>query len=180
MKWSAPALLQRRQWLCAAAAGSALWLAGCSSAPRKQADESSSTGTQFWSGRMALQLQSDHLVTEQERSFSASFELRGNPQAGSLQLYSPLGSSLALLSWQPGGATLQQGSNSRSSASLDELVRDTLGTELPIPALFAWLHGQEQAAQGWNVDLSRFAEGRLQALRHTPAPRASLRLVLDR
>lgn len=179
MSQRAPAPGLRRQLLCAGMAATALWLAGCSTAPRNSAAPDSATAP-FWSGRMALQIQPDSPVASQERSFSASFELRGSPQAGSLQLFSPLGSSLALLSWQPGSATLQQGSDSRSSASLDELVRDTLGTDLPIPALFAWLHGQDQAAQGWNVDLSRWDQGRLQALRHSPAPQASLRLVLDR
>lgn len=181
MSRHAPTPLLRRQLLCAGVATSALWLAGCSTAPRGSASAAPHTdATQFWSGRMALQLQPENPVASQERSFSASFELRGSPESGSLQLYSPLGSSLALLTWQPGSAMLQQASTTRSSDSLDELVRDTLGTDLPIPALFAWLHGQAEAVQGWNVDLSRYAEGRLQALRHTPAPQASLRLVLDR
>ena len=176
MKPCATALWRRRQLLCASTAGTALWLAGCSSLPSSPAP----ADPQFWSGRLALQLQADNPVTAQERSFSAGFELRGSPQAGSLQLYSPLGSSLARLTWQPGSAMLEQGNDRRSSTSLDELVRDILGTDLPIATLFAWLHGQNQTAQGWNVDLSRFSEGRLQALRHSPAPQASLRLVLDR
>lgn len=130
---------------------------------------------------MALQLQDDSVLNSNgPQSFSASFELRGSPQAGSLQLFTPLGSSVALISWQPGSALLQQGRAQRTSTSLDELVRDTLGTSIPVPALFAWLQGQNQAEDGWSVDLSRHADGRIAATRHSPAPAASLRLILDR
>lgn len=130
---------------------------------------------------MALQLQDSAALNRNDpQSFSASFELRGGPDSGSLQLFTPLGSSVARISWQPGSATLQQAQTQRNSASLDELVRDTLGTTIPIPALFAWLQGQPLQAEGWNVDLSRHADGRIAATRHTPAPAASLRLILDR
>lgn len=108
-------------WLVSSATA---WLAGCSTPPRSTVD----AGSQFWSGRMALQLQDDSVLNSNgPQSFSASFELRGLPQAGSLQLFTPLGSSVALISWQPGSALLQQGQTQRTSASLDELVRDTPG-----------------------------------------------------
>lgn len=130
---------------------------------------------------MALQLQGSAALNRSDpQSFSASFELRGSPESGSLQLFTPLGSSVALISWQPGNATLQQAQSQRNSASLEELVRDTLGTAIPIPALFAWLQGQHQEADGWSVDLSRYPDGHIAANRHTPAPAASLRLILDR
>lgn len=153
------------------------WLTACSTPHRSAAE----AGNQFWSGRMALQLQDDTALNSNgPQSFSASFELRGSPQAGSLQLFTPLGSSVALISWQPGSALLQQGTTQRTSASLDELVRDTLGTQIPVPALFAWLQGQNQAVDGWSVDLERYADGRIAATRHSPTPAASLRLILDR
>jgi outer membrane lipoprotein LolB len=44
------------------------------------------------------------------QSFSAFFDLRGNPRAGQLQLTSPIGSTLGLARWTPGQATLQTGS----------------------------------------------------------------------
>ena len=167
-----------RRLLLAVGLSAATLLAACSTPPRNVTEAAS----QFWSGRMALQLQDDTVLNRNgPQSFSASFELRGSPQAGSLQLFTPLGSSVALISWQPGSAMLQQGQGQqRTSASLDELVQDTLGTSIPIPALFAWLQGHNQAADGWSVDLGRYSEGRLAATRHSPPPAASLRLILDR
>lgn len=166
-----------RRLLLAAGLSATAWLTACSTPPRSTAQPAS----QFWSGRMALQLQDDSVLNSNgPQSFSASFELRGSPQAGSLQLFTPLGSSVALISWQPGSALLQQGQAQRTSTSLDELVRDTLGNSIPVPALFAWLQGQNQAEDGWSVDLSRHADGRIAATRHSPAPAASLRLILDR
>ena len=165
-----------RRLLLAVGLSAAALLAACSTPPRSTAEAAS----QFWSGRMALQLQDDTVLNPNgAQSFSASFELRGSPQAGSLQLFTPLGSSVALISWQPGIATLQQGQGQRTSDSLDALVQDTLGTPIPIPALFAWLQGQNQAVDGWSVDLGRYSEGRLAATRHSPPPAASLRLILD-
>lgn len=129
---------------------------------------------------MALQLLEPSAAGDDTRSFSAAFELRGNPQTGSLQLFTPMGSSAALITWMPGEATLQQSGGTRSSPSLDALVRETLGTAIPIPTLFAWLQGQPQAEPGWSVDLSRHADGRIAATRTSPSPQASLRLILDR
>lgn len=174
--------LHRRSLLGAALLGGAAWLTGCSTPARSRPDATDpSAAAAYWSGRMALQLQeSDVLPSGSPSSFSASFELQGSPQAGSLQLFTPLGSSVARITWSPQGARLEQGSDTRSSTSLDELVRDTLGTAIPIPALFAWLQGQPQNAEGWSVDLSRHAEGRIAATRHHPTPQASLRLILDR
>lgn len=132
---------------------------------------------------MALQLDDDAASSagqQSPQSFSATFELEGSPQTGSLQLFSPLGSSVAWIRWQPGSAELLQGNAKRVSDSLDLLVRDTLGTPIPVPALFAWIQGTPQAVEGWNVDLSQFADGRIAATRHTPTPQARLRLILDR
>jgi len=169
----------QRRGMLAAALAMALGLTACSTPSRMPATDTAAA-THFWSGRMALQLQAPSPMGGEAQSFSAAFELRGTAQAGSLQLFTPLGSSAALITWAPGHATLQQGSETRSSPSLDALVRDTLGTALPVPAWFAWLQGQQQSAEGWSVDLSRHTDGRIAATRHTPEPQASLRLILDR
>ena len=167
----------RRQWLIAGVGTVAGLLAGCATPSRP----GGATASNFWSGRMALQLEDTASIAAQNpQSFSASFELQGSPQEGSLQLFTPLGSSVALIRWQPGAAELLQGNDRRTSPSLNTLVRDTLGTDIPVPALFAWLQGQPQSIEGWSVDLAGFAEGRIAAVRHTPAPQARLRLILDR
>lgn len=166
----------RRRRLCAAiAAAPLLGLAGCAQPPRQlQADAASPALAGHWSGRLALQVED-----AQNQSFSAGFELLGAPQRGELLLFTPLGSTLARLVWTPQQATLQQGSDIKTSDSLPALVEELTGSALPIAALFDWLQGHATAAAGWNVDLSRMPQGRLLAQRSDPQPPATLRIVLD-
>lgn len=150
----------------------AAWLAGCAQPPRAPVGQER---PDRWSGRLAVQVED-----AAAQSFSAGFVLAGSAGEGTLTLYNPLGNTLAELGWRPGQALLKTGGQLRESPSLHELVRELTGTELPIEALFGWLHGQTVQASGWQADLSRLADGRLVATRHTPAPQAVLRIVLER
>ena len=159
----------RRQGLCLIGIA-ALTLAGCASS-RPGSEKPAS----FWSGRLALQLQSTP-----PQNWSASFELQGTAEQGQMVLLSPLGTTLARLSWNPQSAWLEQGTEKIESPHLPSLSQKLTGTDLPISAIFEWLQGRESAAQGWEVDLSAFQEGRLSARRTAPAPEALLRILLDR
>lgn len=124
---------------------------------------------------MALQVESTP-----PQAFFAGFELRGNARAGELLLFSPLGSTLAALSWTPGSARLRQGGEVREFGSVDELARAATGAAFPVRALFAWLDGDAATSvAGWRADLSRLADGRLSAARSDPQPAAELKLVLQ-
>ncbi len=129
----------------------------------------------YWSGRLALQLQSTP-----PQNWSASFELQGSAEQGQMVLLSPLGTTLAKLSWSPRSALLEQGADKTESSNLQSLSQKLTGTDLPIHAIFEWLQGRETSARGWNVDLSALNEGRLSARRMAPAPEALLRILLDR
>lgn len=147
-----------------------LWLVGCTQAAhRTAADE----GT--WSGRIALQVEG-----QASQSFSAMFELQGNAKDGGLVLLSPLGNRIAQLSWNSGHAQLLSGPDTRSSESLEALLQDVTGTQIPVAALFDWLNGIQTTAPDWQADLSSLADGRLVARRNHPAPPATLRIVLTR
>jgi outer membrane lipoprotein LolB len=157
-----------RAWL-ACGLLSALLLGGCATPPRSgPADEAG------WSGRLALRVDS-----EPPQSFSAGFDLRGAPRQGSLQLTSPLGTTLAVVHWSPDGAELRQGQQLTRRGSLDELTTELGGTALPVTALFDWMRGQPAETSGWQADLSRHTEGRVTARRLHPAPTAELRLVFE-
>lgn len=145
----------------------ALLLSACA-APRPP----DKLGEAVWSGRLALRIDS---IPAQ--SFSASFDLRGSPAAGELQLNSPLGTSLASVQWSPQGAELRQGSQVERRAGLDELSIQLTGTALPVAAMFGWLRGDTTSVEGWTVDLSQQPEGRITARRTTPPPSAELRLL---
>lgn len=131
-------------------------------------------GDELWSGRLAMSVQSDP-----PQSVSAGFELRGTPDAGELQLTSPLGTSIATVMWAPGSAELRQGGQVTRRGSLDELTAELSGTPVPVSALFGWLRGRATDVPGWQADLTRQPEGRITARRISPAPTAELRVVVQ-
>jgi outer membrane lipoprotein LolB len=162
-----------RRWARWSAALAAAVVMGCATAPKPQ--EPPLAGAGPWSGRLALQV-----ADKPGQSFSAGFQLKGSAQAGELTLYSPLGGTLAVLSWRPGSATLGSAGEQRQFASLDELVTQVAGDPIPIAALFDWLRGMDTPAAGWRADLSQLASGRVAAKRLQPPPEADLRVVLER
>jgi outer membrane lipoprotein LolB len=123
---------------------------------------------------MTLQLQS-----EPPQQWHASFELQGSAEQGELLLLSPIGTTLAKLSWTPGAARLEQGGRTELSDKLSSLSERLGGTPLPVSALFEWLAGRPADVPGWQADLSGHAQGRLTAQRSQPAPVATLRILLD-
>lgn len=168
----APPELARRQATHALLLVAALFVGGCASIGGDS--KTFDTERTSWSGRMGL-----NIASEPPQSFSAGFSLSGNAQTGELSLTSPLGSTLAVMRWQPGIATLSQGDKDQHYGSLDELVTQAIGAPIPVRAMFAWLRGENAAVAGWHADLSRLDSGRLIAQRLQPLPTAELRLVLD-
>jgi outer membrane lipoprotein LolB len=60
------------------------------------------------------------------------------------------------------------------------LITQTLGTDIPVTALFAWLAGDTLQVEGWTADLSERANGRITARRVQPEPQAELRLIIEK
>jgi outer membrane lipoprotein LolB len=146
-------------------------LAGCATPQRSAAP----AGAQVWTGRMAL-----NVAGQASQSFSAAFELKGAPEAGELTLTNPLGGTVGVLAWAPGSATMRANGKTREFPSLEALAQEATGAPLPIASLFDWLAGRATPVQGWNVDVSGVAEGRLHAQRTAPPPLADLRVVFER
>jgi outer membrane lipoprotein LolB len=128
-----------------------------------------------YTGRMSMVVQSEPV-----QSFSGSFELQGSVGQGTLSLFTPLGSTAALLRWSPGLAQLQTGATVQDYPSVQAMMERTTGAAVPIAALFAWLGGDQVAVPGWQADMSRYADGRIVAVRTDPAPSVQLRIALDR
>lgn len=147
-----------------------LWLLGCAQPP-----QSAGGAQDAWSGRISLQVEG-----QASQSFSAAFELQGDVQKGGLVLISPLGNRLAQLEWQDGHAQLTTAQETRNSHSLDVLLEEVTGTQIPVAALFQWLKGVHSTTPGWRADLSRLGQGRLVAHRDEPPPQATLRIALTR
>jgi outer membrane lipoprotein LolB len=148
-------------------------IAGCAHPPGTKGLSEPISG--FWAGRLSLQVHS-----EPAQSFSASFELKGQPERGELTLISPLGNVLSVLRWSPGEAVLDSGNEKlQHYPSIDALTEQATGAALPLAALFGWLQGEHASVNGWSADLSRHSEGRISAKRAQPTPPADLRVVLD-
>lgn len=152
-----------------------VWLAGCASPPTTPAEMRAEQSA--WSGRLSLQVEEQ--VGQAAQSLSAAFELQGNAAQGELTLLNPLGNVLAHIDWTPAHARWQSGEKTQESASLDTLLAQMTGTALPVRALFDWLRGAQTSASGWQANLTDINQGRLEATRHTPAPRATLRVIFE-
>ena len=134
------------------------------------------------------------------RIVSAAFELSGNAQLGQLDLNTPLGTTLARASWQPGNVAVSTPQGAATYPDLNAMTRALLGEELPLAALFDWLRGRpwpgapvaagsssaEFAQLGWDVSLTQFSQGWVNARRaatnanaNTNQPGVTVRVKLD-
>lgn len=161
-----------------------LW--GCASMPRP-ADYA---GLRL-SGRLSVQVAHDTAGTPQ--GGAASFDLQGSPQAGQLELSTPLGTMAARARWQPGLAVLQQSDKETRYEDMDALTRELLGEAVPVAALFDWLRGRPWPGAvshsradgqpgfeqlGWTIDLAGLKERLIKAQRLHPTE-VKLRARLD-
>jgi outer membrane lipoprotein LolB len=163
--------------LCLAIVSVNLLIAGCESLPPGSASTASDAAC--WHGRLAVRVESDQ-VQMPALSFAASFELVGNPQAGGLTLFTPLGTTLMSLSWASGSAVMRQGSETQYFDSLEALTKHALGAEVPLAALFAWLAGDNVTTAGWSADLSNYADGSILVRRLQPAPATEIKMLLEK
>jgi len=162
----------------------AVALAGC--AQLQKAPAPAAVNEARLSGRLSVTVAgSQH--NNRSSGGAASFELFGGPEAGRLELTSPLGALVARASWQPGRVSLQTPNEERRFDDLDALTRELLGEPVPVAALFDWLQArpwpaaphQKTAAGfeqlGWRI------EPRLPALVATrlAEPTVTLRARLD-
>lgn len=143
------------------AAALALALAGCAQLqPRQEAAPTAPALT----GRISVTVAGD--VHKRGTGGAASFELYGSPQAGRLELTSPLGTLVARAQWQPGLVTLQTPHDERRFDDLDSLTRELLGEPVPVAALFDWLQ-----ARPWAAAPHRATEGGFEQLGWRIEPR---------
>lgn len=166
--------MNARRWVPAVL----LALAGCAGVAPPPGDR--------LSGRLSVRVADDAA-----RSFNAAFELVGSAERGRLALSTPLGVQVAQADWSAQQVRLRSSDGERVYADLDSLAADALGERLPLAALFDWLRGRPWpgasasgtasgfAQLGWSVDLSRQAEGWIEAQRAAP-PAVTLRAKLDR
>ncbi len=170
-----------------ALSAASLWLGGCASvSPPPQTAKDAPAAVQApaaepvvpttWAGRLSLTIEKDF---SQKTHIHIAFELEGNAQEGQLQVEGPFGTAAILLRWRPGLAVLSQGDRSYRFASLADLIQRSIGTDLPIEAVFAWLRNETVHVPGWDVESKPSQGGPLVARRYEPWPRLELRVVLQ-
>jgi outer membrane lipoprotein LolB len=148
-----------------------LLLGGC--APLQSKTPTAATHDS-WQGRLSVKV-----ATEPPQAFSANFALQGSAANGTLALTSVLGTRLADMRWSAGAATLETPHEMLRFNSVDAMVTHSVGTALPLTALFGWLQGSVGAAVGWGVDLQDFSAGRIRAWRLAPEAAAEIKIILD-
>lgn len=151
-----------------------LWLAACTTSPTPSRSVSQVFFERQWQGRISVTVLSDP-----PRNMSSGFTLAGDARLGELNLFSPLGTTLATLQWNPTSTQWLQGSQQHRYDSLAQLTQETTGAALPIDAMFDWLQGQATTTPGWQADLSAIEQGTLVARRISPEPLVVLRIKLD-
>lgn len=151
---------------------SLLLMSGCSTAPLATPDAPAAQ-SQIREGRLFLRVDSTPPSITQ-----ADISLQGTALAGQLTLYGPLGITHGQLRWSPDEAVWSRGQEQRRFHSLDALLTHTLGTALPVPAVFDWLEGRAIAIEGWELISLPTPDQPLVARRRHPAPTLELRLRL--
>ena len=109
----------------------------------------------------------------------ASNAMEGTARRASLTLNSPLGTRLARMQWDATSATLEVGDQKRSFESVDAMSTHTLGSALPMQALFAWLQGRPETAPGWEIQTLDMLQGRIRARSVDRTPAVQIDLVLE-
>lgn len=165
-------------WLLAASL-----LAGCATVGQKAPPDSATL-----SGKLSVRV--DATATTPSRSESGNFELKGTPEAGQLNLSTPLGTVMAQARWAGNRAWLATSQGETAYPDLDALTQEMLGESLPVAALFDWLRGRPWPGTasrpveggfeqlGWTIDLARFGEGWV-AARRAQAPAVLVRAKVD-
>ena len=103
------------------------------------------------------------------------------PRPANCRCSSPLGSTLAVLAWAPGAATLRSNGQTQQFESVDALVaRRDRHRRFPWRRCSTGCAASTRRWRAGSADLSQLGQGRLAALRQQPPPEADLRVVFER
>ena len=94
-----------------------------------------------------------------------------------------LGTTSALITWNPAQAQLQSTELNpplRHYPSLSMLMKQWLGTELPLQAILRWLQGQDERIPGWQLlDSGNNTKVAVRASAQGQEPSVSIKLMLN-
>lgn len=128
----------------------------------------------FYEGRLSVTVDAG-----KPQTWSAPFSLRGRPEEGRLALYSPFGSTVALVQWDAHAARLEASGQSRSYPSVEQLLEQELKVGIPLESLFDWLAGRDTPAPGWTTQGVSTQERERIFVRSQPQPEVTVKVLLD-
>ena len=118
-----------------------------------------------------------------DQSLNANFSLTGTESEGTLDLFGPLGATVAKLKWGPGFAYLRQHTDAEVYPDLPSMLAQLTGTPLPTTVVFDWLEGKGVHGvipAGWTLlEGGEPSTRRLRLARHSPTPAVRLTILLD-
>ncbi|GAB7544405.1 lipoprotein insertase outer membrane protein LolB [Cupriavidus sp. 8B] len=137
-----------------------LWLAACASiTPTRQFDAGETAQPRELSGRFAA----NYVRYGRDEGVQGSFQWHEQGRNVRLDLISPLGQTLAVVTSTPSGATLDLPNQApRNAPEVDTLLEEALGFSLPVAGLRDWLHARP--APGSPARTTRDDSGRLATL----------------
>ena len=146
--------------LCLAAP---LWLAACASVtPTRDFDTGETAASRLYTGRFAA----NYVRYGRNEGVQGSFRWQEQGRNVRLDLVSPLGQTLAIVTATPSGATLDLPNEApRNAPEVDSLMEQALGFSLPVSGMRDWLHGRP--APGAPSNITRDANGRPDTLRQS-------------
>ncbi|WP_354687773.1 lipoprotein insertase outer membrane protein LolB [Cupriavidus necator] len=152
--------MNRTRRLALLCLGAPLLLQACASvAPSRNFDVDNDAASQQYTGRFAA----SYVRYGRDEGVQGNFRWQEQGRNVRLDLVSPLGQTLAVVTATPSGATLDLPNQPpRNAPEVDTLMEEALGFALPVAGMRDWLHGR--AAQGSPARTTRDEQGRLATL----------------
>ncbi|SPA13380.1 Outer-membrane lipoprotein LolB [Cupriavidus taiwanensis] len=140
--------------------GAPLLLQACASvAPSRSFDVDQDAANQQYTGRFSA----NYVRYGRDEGVQGSFRWEEQGRNVRLDLVSPIGQTLAVVTATPSGATLDLPNQPpRNAPEVDTLMEEALGFALPVAGMRDWLHGRP--TQGTPARATRDEQGRLATL----------------
>ncbi|NOV23280.1 lipoprotein localization protein LolB [Cupriavidus necator] len=152
--------MNRSRRLALLCLGVPLLLQACASvAPSRSFDVDHDAASQHYTGRFSA----NYVRYGRDEGVQGSFRWEEQGRNVRLDLVSPLGQTLAVVTATPSGATLDLPNQPpRNAPEVDTLMEEALGFALPVAGMRDWLHGRP--TRGTPARATRDEQGRLATL----------------
>ncbi|WP_394781338.1 lipoprotein insertase outer membrane protein LolB [Undibacterium sp.] len=129
-----------------------LMMTGCASVASRPAGQPAPVRVYHEDVELSGRILVLYFQNNREQSLPGSFEWKQDKDSTKVTLFSPTGQTVATITEDASGATLVQSKQPpKHAASLDSLMRETLGWPMPIKGMRDWMQGFVRNANGERV-----------------------------